>query len=312
MFPSGNEVPMHDLSAMAVFAAIVEAEGFSQAAERLGVSKSSVSKQLARLEERLGARLVNRTTRQLSLTEAGEVYYGYCARILEEADTAEAAVAKLQGAPRGRLRVNAPMSFGTLHLAPAVSAFLCEYPEITIELELTDSFVDLVDSGIDVAIRISQLKDSSLIARRIAPARGVLTASPDYLSKHGTPKHPRDLARHRCLIYTNAPQHMTWSFEGPEGPVHVPVDGPLHSNNGEVLREAAIAGAGILRDPNFISYTAIRSGKLVPVLADYPRQGQPEIAAVYPHRRHLSPKVRAFVDYIAGYFGDPPYWDRHL
>lgn len=302
---------MHDLTAMAVFAGIVEAQSFSQAAERLGLSKSAVSKQLARLEERLGARLINRTTRQISLTEAGELYYRYCARILEEADAAETAVANLQDAPRGRLKINAPMSFGTMHLAPAVSAFLAKYPEVTIDLELTDSFVDLIDHGIDVAIRITALRDSTLIARRLGPAHRVVLASPDYLAKHGTPSHPRELRHHRCLIYANAPDQLNWSFEARDGPILVPVEGPLRCNNGEVLREAAIAGAGILIDPTFISYKAIRAGRLVSILTDFGLR-ESHIYAVYPHRRHLSPKVRAFVDFIAGYFGDPPYWDRHI
>lgn len=302
---------MHDLGAMAAFAAVVDAGSFGAAAERLGISKSAVSKQLARLEERLNARLLNRTTRQISLTEAGETYYAFCARILAEADAAEEAVTSLQGAPRGRLRVNAPMSFGTMHLAPAVAAFACRYPEISVDIDLNDAVVDLVESGHDVAVRITQLQDSSLVVRRLCTARGVVVASPDYLQKNGTPAHPRDLRNHRCLVYTYSPHPGIWQFQTPEGPLTVPVDGPIRSNNGEVLREAAVAGVGILRDPTFISFQAIRMKKLVPILTGFETSGI-GIHAVYPHRRHLSPKVRVFIDFLAGHFGDPPYWDRWL
>ena len=303
---------MHDLSAMAVFAAIAEAGSLTVAAERLSLSKSAVSKQLSRLEERLGARLVNRNTRQVSLTEVGTVYFGFCARILEEAEAAEAAVANLQGAPRGRLRVNAPMSFGTMHLAEALTGFAGRYPEITVDLELTDAFVDLVDSGIDVAVRITSMQDSTLIARQLAPSRGMVVASPDYLARHGVPAHPRDLRNHNCMIYTLAPNPGTWNFRTADGGARpIQVQGSMRSNNGEVLREAAIAGQGIVMNPTFITYRAIRDGRLVPLLCDFdlPQSG---IHAVYPNRRHLSPKVRAFIDFLGDHFGDPPYWDRHI
>lgn len=302
---------MHDLSAMAVFAAIAEAGSLTVAAERLSLSKSAVSKQLSRLEERLGARLVNRNTRQVSLTEVGTVYFEFCARILEEAEAAEAAVANLQGAPRGRLRVNAPMSFGTMHLAQALTGFAKQYPEIVVDMELTDSFVDLVDSGFDVAVRISAMQDSTLIARQLAPARRMMVASPDYLARFGVPEHPRDLRDHNCLIYTLAPNPGTWTFQTDEGTMPIQVSGTMRSNNGEVLREAAIAGIGILVDPTFITYRAIRDGRLVPVLTGFDL-GQSGIHAVYPNRRHLSPKVRAFIDFLSDHFGDPPYWDRHI
>lgn len=302
---------MHDLTAMAVFAAVAEAMSFSQAAERLNLSKSAVSKQIARLEERLGARLVNRSTRQISLTEVGETYYGYCARILKDAEAADLAVAQLQATPRGRLRVNAPMSFGTMHLAPAVAGFMAEYPDINVEMELTDSFVDLIDSGFDLAIRITRMADSSLIARKLATSRSRLMASPAYLEKHGAPKHPGELKRHRCLIYANSSDTSFWTFRKGEESLQVAVDGPLRSNNGEILRDAAIAGAGLAIQPLFITHEALRAGKLVPVLEDWSTR-EHTIQAVYPHRRHLSPKVRAFIDHLAGCFGDPPYWERDV
>ncbi len=215
-------------------------------------------------------------------------------------------MANLQDAPRGRLRVNAPMSFGTMHLAAALTGFANAYPEITVDLELTDAFVDLVDGGIDVAVRITSMQDSTLIARQLAPACRMVAASPDYLAEHGTPQHPRDLSRHNCMIYSLAPNPGTWVFREADGSaMPIPVQGSIRSNNGEVLREAAIAGLGILVDPTFITYRAIRDGRLVPLLCDYelPRSG---IHAVYPNRRHLSPKVRAFIDFLGNHFGDPP------
>ncbi|WP_416898153.1 MAG: LysR family transcriptional regulator [Minwuia sp.] len=302
---------MQDLTAMAVFAAVAEAMSFSQAADRLGLSKSAVSKQLARLEERLGARLVNRSTRQISLTEAGETYYGYCARMLAEAEAAEEAVQQLQGDPRGRLKVNAPMSFGTMHLAEAVAAFMCEYQDVTVDLDLTDSFVDLIDQGVDVAIRITELADSSLIARKLAPARNLVLASPAYLEKSGTPAHPSELKNHRMLIYSNATETSTMTFRRGGEVVPVSVNGPLRSNNGEILRDAAVAGRGLTITPTFLAHEQIRDGRLVPVLSDWMATGR-GIHAVYPHRKHLSPKVRAFIDFLAGYFGDPPYWEKGL
>lgn len=299
---------MHDLTAMAVFAAVAEAMNFGQAADRLGLSKSAVSKQLARLEQRLGARLVNRSTRQISLTEVGETYYGYCARILAEAEAADLAVAQLQDGPRGRLRINGPMSFGTMHLAGAVTAFMKDFPEVSVDLDLNDSLVDLIDGGYDLAVRISQLGDSGLIARKLAPSRSMLLASPAYIKEHGAPKHPSQLRDHQCLIYANAPETAIWTFTRDGETAQSPVRGPLRANNGEILREAAKSGIGLLIDPTFITYEAIRDGDLVPVMPDWcPRQNN--IHAVYPHREHLSPKVRAFIDFLAGYFGDPPYWD---
>jgi DNA-binding transcriptional LysR family regulator len=302
---------MHDLTAMAVFAAVAEAMNFGQAADRLGLSKSAVSKQLARLEQRLGARLINRSTRQISLTEVGETYYEYCARILDEAEAADLAVAQLQDGPRGRLRINAPMSFGTMHLAGAVTAFMQQYPEVGIDLDLNDSLIDLIDGGYDLAVRISQLGDSGLIARKLAQSRSLLLASPAYIEKHGAPTHPSQLRDHQCLIYANAPETAVWSFTKDGETAQSPVRGPLRANNGEILREAAMAGIGLLIDPTFITYQAIRSGDLVPIMSEWCTR-QNGIHAVYPHREHLSPKVRVFIDFLAGHFGDPPYWDEGL
>ncbi len=297
-------------SSMAIFAAVVEARSFSGAARDLDVSKSAVSKHVSRLEERLGMRLLNRTTRQLSLTEAGATFYDYCARILEEAEEAEAAVTRLRSEPRGKLRMNVPMSFGILHVAPAIPDFIARYPGITVDMVLDDGFVDLVEEGYDVAIRIGHMADSSLIVRRLARIRLVLCAAPSYLSRRGRPDTPDDLMAHDCLEYRQgAPAN--WVLDGPEGRYTVKVSGPVCANNGDVLRIMAVAGAGILLSPTFIVGSDISEGRLEVVLGDYvPPVG--EINAVYPHRRHLSPKVRAFVDFMVERLGPAPYWDEGL
>ena len=305
---------MQQISAMAIFAAIVEARSFSGAADRLGLSKSAVSKHLTRLEDALGARLLNRTTRRISVTEVGEIYYGHCARILAEAEAAEAAVSQLRSVPSGRLRVNAPMSFGLAHLSPAITSFMKAYPEITVELDLDDRFVDVVDAGYDVVIRITRMKDSSLIARRLAPANIVVAASPDYLAAHGEPVRPSDLRNHKCLHYNGghaAPPE--WTFLDGDGRSHtVPVQGPLIASFGDLIRDAGVAGLGVIAQPTFIIGDAIRNGQLQRILPEYGLATASQIFAVYPHRRHLLPKVRAFVDHLSETFGDNPYWDKDL
>ncbi|MDP6343453.1 MAG: LysR family transcriptional regulator [Alphaproteobacteria bacterium] len=299
---------MEHLGEMAVFAKVVEHRSFTAAAGSLGMSKSAVSKQVSRLEDRLGARLLNRTTRKLSLTEVGEAFYERCARIVEEAAAAEEEVGNLAAAPRGRLRVNASMTFGTMHLGPAIADFLDSYPEIEIDMVLDDRFTDLVEEGFDVAVRIASLTDSSLIARRIAPSRAVICAAPGYLERHGRPERPEDLRRHNCFGYLYRASGPEWTLEGPDGPMAVPVRGNLRANNGEVLREMAVAGAGIVASPSFIVGDALREGRLVELLTEYVPQTH-AIYAVYPHRRHLMPKVRAFVDFLVERFGPEPYWD---
>jgi DNA-binding transcriptional LysR family regulator len=296
---------------MAVFATVVEASSFSAAASRLGVSKSAVSKQVAKLEERLGARLLNRTTRRLSLTEVGAGFYQHCARMLEEVDEAEKLVGRLHAEPRGVLRLNAPMSFGNLHLAPAIPDFMALYPDLAIDMELTDRYVDLVEEGFDVAVRIGTLKDSTLVARKLAPARMAVCASESYLRREGTPKHPRDLKAHNCLVYTMGVSPGTWRFRGGDGPVTVEVGGSYSANNGDALRAAAIAGIGIIRTPTFIVGDALRDGRLRCLLGEYAIDDG-AVHAVYPHRRHVSPKVRAFVDFLTDRFGPAPYWDKGL
>ncbi len=302
---------MDRLDDMLAFIKVVDTKSFTAAADRLNLSKSVVSRRIGELENRLGARLLNRTTRKLSLTEVGQAYYERCSRILADLEEAEQAVADLHAAPRGRLRVNAPVSFGVRHLAPAVAEFLNRYPLIEVDLELNDRFVDLVDEGYDLAIRIGRLRDSSLIARRLAPARAVVCASPAYLERHGTPQTPEDLSNHRCLIYTNLPTPEIWHFKV-DGEVRgVRVSGPMRGNNGDLLRDAAIAGVGIVLSPTFLCGDALSSGALRAFLSDC-MIAEASVNAVYPQNRHLSPKVRVFVDFLVQRFGQRPYWDCAL
>ena len=302
---------MENLAGMAVFAAVVEARSFSSAAVRLALSKSAVSKQVSRLEDRLGARLLNRTTRRLSLTEVGETFYRHCVRVLEEAEAAEQAVTHLHEEPRGRIKINAPMSFGILHLADAIPDFLARYPQITVDIDLSDRFVDLIEEGYDLAIRIANLNDSSLIARRLAPVRRIVAGSPDYFAKHGVPERPADLKHHNCLRYTYVVDGREWRFRGPDGEETIEVSGSMRANNSDVLRGAALAGAGLMMTPTFIVGDEVRAGRLLPVLTEF-EIADLGIYAVYPHKRHLSPKVRAFVDFLAGRYGDDPYWDKGI
>jgi DNA-binding transcriptional LysR family regulator len=299
---------MDRLTGMAIFAQVVEAKSFSVAARRLGVSKSTVSKQIARLEDRLGARLLNRTTRRLSLTEVGAAFHERCARIMSEVEAAEEAVSRFRGAPHGVLRVNAPLTFGLQHLMPVIPEFLSRWPGLCLELLLDDRVVDLVDGAYDVGVRIGRLSDSSLVARRLAPNRLVVCGAPEYLARRGVPRTPEDLADHDCLCYTNVAVRDVWRF-GPRAEQTVRVRAVFRSNSGDALQAAAVAGLGLVQLPSFIVWRDLRSGALVPVLERWER-GDTSIHALYPHGRHLSPKVRVFVGFLASRFGPRPYWDR--
>jgi DNA-binding transcriptional LysR family regulator len=303
---------MDRLEGMEVFARVVEAESFSAAARDLGLSKSAVSKQVSRLEDRLGVRLLNRTTRRLSLTEAGAAFYQGCQRAVAEAEAAEQAITHLAAAPRGTLKVNAPMSFGVCHLTPALSDFVARYPELTVDMALNDRMVDLVEEGFDVGIRIAVLRDSSLIARRLAPLRRVLCAAPGYLAARGMPLALDDLYAHHCLLYSYQVAGDHWGFSGPGGERRLKVRGRLRVNNGDALLEAALAGLGIAFLPSFICGEALRAGRLVHLLPEWSAPDDAAIHAVYPAGRNLLPKVRVFVDFLAERFGGTPYWDRGL
>jgi len=299
---------MDKLTGMAVFARVVEANSFTEAARRLGMSKAAVSKQISRLEERLGARLLNRTTRRLSLTEVGAAFYERCARIMVEAEDAELAVTRLHAEPRGTLRVDAPVNFGLRYLAPLLPDFMARYPELAVDITFNDRFMDLVDEGYDMAVRIAHLADSSLIARKLAESPRMVCAAPRYWEAHGRPGVPADLARHNCFDYSYLTTRNEWRFRGPEGPVAVRVSGTLHSNNGDVLRAAAVAGLGVVLMPVFMAHDDLVAGRLEPVLREF-EEPPPGIHAVYPHNRHLSAKVRAFVDYLVDAFDPVPWAD---
>ncbi|EPY01702.1 LysR family transcriptional regulator [Magnetospirillum fulvum] len=297
---------MDRLAAMTAFARVAETGSFSEAARRLRSSKSVVSRQIAALESELGVRLLHRSTRALTLTEAGRSYFDQLVRILADIDEANLSVSHLQAAPRGRLRVNAPMSFGIRHLAPAIPDFLARCPEVEIDLTLNDRFVDLVDEGFDMAVRIGQLIESSLVARRLAPLRRVVCASPAYLAARGIPTTPDDVAGHECLCYSNMSAGNEWKFVDRDGrPWPVEIKGRLRINNGDAIRVAALNGLGLACLPTFIVGEDLRAGSLVPVLTEVTHQDG-AVFAVYPHARLLSPKVRVFIDFLAERFGPNP------
>lgn len=294
------------------FVAVVEAGGISAAAERLRVAKSAVSRRLAELEQHLGAQLFRRTTRQMNLTDTGRSFYERARRLLDDLEEAELAVSSEHGALQGRLKVAVPLSFGLLHLAPALAEFMARHPDLEIELDMNDRQVDLVQEGVDVAVRIAELEDSSLIARRLATIRHAVCASPEYLARHGEPRTLAELRGHRCLIYTNLPEPEVWRCRLPSGETgEVRVHPQLRANNGQILAQVAEAGQGIVLEPTFILYQSIRARRLRPILTDH---DWPDVYAyaVYPRTRHLSRRVRALVDFLAERYAGVPYWDAAL
>lgn len=304
---------MDSLNAIRLFAATVDAGSFSETGRRLGIAPSSVSRQVAALEDSVGARLLQRTTRKLNLTEAGRLYHQRIARILAELDEASAAVSDLESAPRGVLHVNGPCAFGVRHITPAIPQFLARFPQVRVELTLTDNFVDLVEAGADVAVRVGELEDSSLVARRLARNRRILCASPDYLARAGVPERPQDLASHNCLIYTRHHGNVVWKLGGAEGPVEVRVDGNLRTNNTEAVHAAVIRGLGVALLPTWLVGQEVQAGVLAEVLGDYQAASgalDTGIHALYPAHRHLSSKVRAFVDFLVERFAPYPYWEK--
>lgn len=297
---------MDTTTEMAVFVKVVESGGFSSAARDLNMPKSTVSRYVSRLEDRLGVRLLNRTTRSLRPTELGAAYYERVSRIIQEIAEAEAAVTNMQVEPRGTLRVSAPLSFGYPFMGRIFSSFLEAWPEVTLELDLTDRVVDIIDEGFDLAIRIGRLRDSSLIARRLAATDRIVVASPRYLEERGTPKVPDDLRHHDCLLYAYEATTASWRL-GPD--LTVPVKGRLVSNNGDVLAAAAAEGLGLALLPSFIAGRRVYRGELVRVLQEY-TSWEAGVFAVYPHSRHLSTKVRAFVDHLVACFQPEAPWER--
>ena len=299
---------MDKLTSIRAFTKVVQHAGFAAAARELRLSRSAVSKYVIDLEQELGVQLLVRTTRSASPTENGQAYYQRCIAILADLEEADLAVTRLQAEPRGLLRVNAPMSFGTLHLSRAVADFMDKFPELQIQLLLSDQQIDPVQEGFDVTLRIADLPPSSLIARKIVATRRVICAAPAYLAKHGAPQHPKELREHNCLSYGHLATGNQWKLTGPDGEHWIQIPWTLCSNNGEALRDAAVKGHGIVLLPTFIVGADLQAGSLRSILVDYK---PPEISlyAIYPQTRHLSVKVRLFIDFLVERFGGRPYWD---
>lgn len=293
---------------LAIFATIAETESFSATARRLGVSKAMVSEAMSRLESKLGVALLQRTTRKVTLTEAGATTLPHAQRLLIAGRDAEEAATRSVTTPRGTLRVNAPMSFGLLHVVPALSAFAQLYPEIRVDLVLDDRVLDLVEGGFDLALRIGTLPDSSLVSQRLGTSRNVLVAHPEYLARHGSPRRPEDLANHAALLYSLSPTGSRWTLSRGSKTETIRVTGPLQANSSLALHQAVLQGLGIARIPMFIVGPDLAAGRLVQLLPGWrlPDQG---IHALITHREHTPRKTRAFIDFIRARIGPRPYWE---
>ncbi|WP_175871117.1 LysR family transcriptional regulator [Burkholderia sp. BCC0397] len=296
-----------DLLDVALFVRAALLANVTAAGREFGVSAAVASARIAQLERQLGARLLHRTTRRISLTQDGEVFMARADALLAAADAARASVGHGRSEPYGRLKVSMSSSFGRQHVAPVIPVFLRRYPSVSLDLRLSDEIVDLVDDGYDVAIRLGALKDSTLVARKLATNRRVLCCSPAYLAERGTPRHPADLTQHECVILGD---QRDWSFATPQGPLTVRVGGRLVASNGEAIREALVDGFGIAIKSTWDVGPLLASGTLVTVLDDYPFADDVAIWAVYPSRAHVPLKTLAFIAFLAEHFGDPPYWDH--
>ncbi|WP_045834958.1 LysR family transcriptional regulator [Hyphomicrobium sp. 99] len=299
---------MDKLAAMNALVKVIASGSYAEAARRLGLTRSAVSKAVMELEQSLGARLLDRTTRRVTPTEAGLAYYERCMAILAQVEETEAQVSRLHDEPKGTLKVNAPMSFGTLYLGNAIADLMILYSDLKVELTLTDRLVDPLEEGADVTVRIGMPTDSSLIARRITPARIVLVASPDYIATHGEPETPGDLVGHRCLSYGHTTSLQRWHLTVNGEPVSVSVASCMSSNNGDALRDAAVKGIGIAILPTFIVGNDIAAGRLKVVL---PHNCPPDLTihALYAPNRYLAAKTRVFIDFLVDRFGKNPPWD---
>ena len=298
-----------DLNEMAIFVHVVEAGSFTGAARNLGLPKSTVSRKITQLEERLGVRLIQRTTRSLRLTDTGNAYYSQCARILGEIEEANVAVARMQSTPTGTLRITAPVLFGSTVLSGMVADYLEQHPQVSVDMVLTDQNLDLVQDGIDVAFRVGQLEDSSLIGRHLGDVRAILCASPDYIKSRGIPEHPDSLHEHALMVLSQWP---SWQLSGPDNDTYnLNVKARIQVNDFASLYTLALSGSGIAPLPTMIAAPAIRSGKLVPVLPEWPFEASP-LHALYPSNRHLSAKVRSFVDFVIEAVRPAPPWQVEL
>jgi DNA-binding transcriptional LysR family regulator len=292
-----------------LFIRLAATQNISQAGQELNLSPAVASTHISKLEKALGIRLVHRTTRKVSLTEDGQVFLPHAEEVLASVESARAAVGDGNLVPRGTLRLTAPASFGRMHMMSTLSDFLAKYPELTIDFRLSDSVVDLVEGGFDLAIRNAELKDSTLIARKLAPDNRIVCASPDYLIKFGEPVSPEELAAHQCI---NLVGLENWQFETTDGQVSVKTKGRFRTDNGEAARKACADGLGIAIASTWNVYRQLERGELKQILNDYPLVSDTAIWAVYPSSRLLACKVRAFIDYFSDYYGATPYWDEPI
>lgn len=298
---------MTNLGDLDVFCRVIALGSMSLAARDMGLSPAVVSKRIKRLEERLGTRLLQRTTRQISLTEAGQGYYERVIGVLAGLEEAEAFAAGRASHVSGSLKISAPTSFGRMHIAPHLKAFMQAHPQLSLQLMLSDEFTDIVGGGYDMAIRINDPADSSLVARKLATVRRVLCASPDYIAEHGTPQTLDDLKHHHCIPAHN---NESWRLVGPHGPINHKPDGMLITNSSEVIREAVLAGLGIALRSTWDVGAELKNGRLIQVLPAYEGSRHLSLSAVYPSRQFLPAKIRLFIDYLAALYGPVPYWER--
>lgn len=293
---------MDKFEAMRVFCSVIEAGSFASAADQMGLSTTAVSRHVAQLEGHLNVRLLNRTTRRMSPTDEGFAYFERCTQLLADLEEAEASVSGVAQHPRGRLRLTAPIALATLRLAPAFAAFARAYPDITLDIVLSDSIADFAEEGLDLAIRVGKVGSDNLVARHIGETELLLAAAPAYLAEAGTPGHPDELARHACFTYSHSATGNQWQFEGENGNnIAVRIGGPVNANNGMLLAEMAAAGGGIVLGPCFILLPLLADGRLVRVLPDWKLRRLP-IHVVYPTRRHLSAKVQAMTAFLGQWF----------
>lgn len=292
-----------------LFIRVAATNNISMAGKELGLSPAVASAHISKLEEELGVRLIHRTTRKVSLTEEGVAFLPHAEEVLSSIEAARASVGAGDSLPKGNLRVTAPSSFGRMHLMPALTGFLSRYPDLSLDLRLTDTIVDLVEGGFDIAIRNADLKNSTLIARKLATDNRIICASPEYLAKFGEPSTPYDLRNHQCIAITGL---ENWVFETPDGHLSTKIKGRFRTDHGEAVRDACANGLGIAMSATWSVYQHLERGELVQILQDYPLVSEAAIWAVYPSSRLLAPKVRVFINYFAECYGNPPYWDQKL
>ena len=302
---------MDKLTSMRVFTRVAKTGSFSGAAEELGISRAMASKHIISLETLLGVRLFNRSTRRLSITEAGSTYLEHSRQILEDIEDAEHAITQLHSEPRGTLRIQALPYFGTYHLVPAIADYHKLYPNIRVELILTAGSIDLIEDRLDLAIQLGDLEDSNIVARPLAPSHYVICGSPDYLHEHGTPKYPEELHQHNCLCNWSMPPKRDWPFNINGHLSTIRVSGSMRANVAGALRLAATEGLGLVLLPTYMAGKDLQSGRLQAVLTEF-EAASLAIHAVYPHRKHLSAKVRTFVDFLSERFQPQPYWDNWM